>query len=101
MYNKLSANFSLINKTPNWILIEDNTNISQSISVTNDAENVVEFLYHEGLLPSNVILFYIDTIGSVDILEHDGKGNFTSFKSGFRTLLDFWESTEEEKLAKI
>ena len=59
------------------------------MTVTNDAEAVVKFLKDNVILVGNAILYYIDTDGRVDILEHDGKGNFTGFKSGYASLDDF------------
>ena len=75
MYDRLKADFSLVMNTPDWVLIRDNANETQTMSVTNDAENVVKFLKDKAILIGDSILYYIDTDGRVDILEHDGNGN--------------------------
>ena len=46
-------------------------------SVTNDAENVVEYLYN---LYGNRRIFYIDSEGILDELRHNN-GNFVGFGS--------------------
>jgi len=86
------SSFTLEFNTPEWVLIRDNSNEMQTMSVTNDAENVVMFLKENALLFKDTILYYIDTTGRVDILEHDGKGNFTGFKSGFENQEEFFKS---------
>jgi hypothetical protein len=48
------------------------------------------FLKENALLFKDTILYYIDTDGRVDILEHDGNGNFTGFKPGFDSEEDFF-----------
>ena len=47
-------------------------------SVTNSAEEVVEFLNNQGLLGSKRLLYY-DTEGYKDELVHDGHGKFLGF----------------------
>ena len=89
---KLRSNFSLVFNTPEWVLIRDNANETQTMSVTNDAENVVKFLKENALLFKDTVLYYIDTDGRVDILEHDGNGNFTEFKAGFNNEDEFFNA---------
>lgn len=89
---KCRANFNLVYSTPKWILIKDNSVIMNTMSVTNDAENVVSFLKENAILIGESILYYIDTDGRVDILEHDGKGNFTGFKPGFPNVESFYNN---------
>lgn len=91
MYDRLKANFSLVMNTPDWVLIRDNSNEKQTMSVTNDAENVVRFLKDKAILIGDSILYYIDTDGRVDILEHDGNGNFTDFKFGYDNEEEFYK----------
>jgi len=79
----MKANFSLRHNDLSYVLIQDNANEMNTMSVTNDAENVVKFLKDKAILIGDAILYYIDTDGRVDILEHDGEGNFTGFKLGF------------------
>ena len=92
MYDKLKANFSLVMNTPDWVLIRDNANETQTMSVTNDADNVVKFLKDKAILIGDSILYYIDTDNRVDILEHDGNGNFTNFKAGYENEESFWKN---------
>ena len=89
---KCRANFTLVHSTPKWILIRDNSVLMHTMSVTNDAENVVKFLKENAILIGESILYYIDTDGRVDILEHDGKGNFTGFKPGFLSEKSFYNN---------
>ena len=44
MYDRLKANFSLVMNTPDQVLIRDNSNEKQTMSVTNDAEKCCEIL---------------------------------------------------------
>jgi hypothetical protein len=60
--------------------------------VTNGAEKVVEKLHRSGM--GNRLLFYVDTMGQVDQLLHDGQGNFKGFKSGYHSLNEFWKDHE-------
>lgn len=80
---KLKSDFFVVINTPEFVLIRDNANWKKTMTVTNDAENVVKFLKETATLFKDTILYYIDTDGRVDILEHDGNGNFTGFKPGF------------------
>jgi hypothetical protein len=89
--DRLKADFSLVMNTPDWVLIRDNAVEKQTMSVTNDAENVVRFLKDKAILISNSILYYIDTDGRVDILKHDGNGNFTGFKAGYESVEEFYK----------
>jgi hypothetical protein len=89
---KSRSNFSLVFNTPEWVLIRDNANETQTMSVTNDAENVVKFLKENALLFKDTILYYIDTDGRVDILEHDGNGKFIDFKAGFANEEEFFKA---------
>lgn len=86
---RLKSNFSMVMSNNDFVLIRDRSAMEQSMSVTNDAETVVEFLHKMTFLKKNTELYYIDTTGRVDILEHDGKGIFTGFKSGFENEDEF------------
>ncbi len=97
MKNTLKADFSIIVNNPNYLLIRDNSDKTQTMSVTNDAENVVKFLSDKGFLFKNTILYYIDTMGRVDILEHDGKGNFIGFKSGYANKNEFYNKVVKNR----
>ena len=89
---KLKSDFSLVFNTPEYVLIRDNSNEMQTMSVTNDAENVVMFLKENAILFKDTKLYYIDTLGRVDMLEHDGNGNFTGFASGFENEDEFFKA---------
>ena len=91
MYDKLKASFTLRFNNLSYVLISDNANELQTMSVTNDAENVVKYLKDNAVLIGNAILYYIDTDGRIDILEHDGNGTFTGFKSGYENEEEFWK----------
>jgi hypothetical protein len=88
----LKSDFHIVMTTPEWVLIRDNANTCQTMSITNDAENVVKFLKENAILIANSILYYIDTDGRVDILEHDGQGNFIDFKPGYESEDKFYNS---------
>ena len=88
---KLRSDFSLVMNTPKWVLIRDNAVEMDTMSVTNDAENVVSYLKEHAILIGDAILYYIDTDGLVDILEHDGNGNFTGFRHGFDSEDEFFK----------
>ncbi len=85
---KKEAVFTIIENNPRFILIRDDCNMYGSKSVTNDAENVVQKLMK---IAENkyVKFYYIDTMGYVDILEHDEKGNFLGFTTGYSSWRDF------------
>ena len=80
MYDTLKASFTLKYNNLDFVLIEDNCNYTQTMSVTNDAENVVKYLKDNAILIGNAKLFSICSDGSVDELIHDGNGNFLGFK---------------------
>lgn len=72
MRNNRSAVYSIVENLPgNPLIIRDMCNGGQ-LSVTNDAELVVEELHNQGLLPNNRRLFYYDTDNQLDELVHDG-----------------------------
>lgn len=60
------------------VALIDNGSAS-TMSVTNDAENVVRYLYEEGVARGATPIVYRDTMGRWDGLAHDGHGHFTGF----------------------
>lgn len=84
----LKAKFILIETNPEYILIEDQSNQFNSMSVTNDAENVIENLFTDYGLTEKQIVYYISTDGSVDILNHKNK-EFVGFVMGYLSIEDF------------
>ena len=88
----LKSDFNMEFSNDNFLLIRDRSVIAQKMSVTNDAKTVVEFLYNLKFLRKDTELYYIDTTGRVDILEHDGQGNFTGFKPGYENEDEFYNA---------
>ena len=91
---KIRSDFTLVMNTPEWVLIRDNAVEKDTMSVTNDAENVVAFLKEKAILIGDSTLYYIDTDGRVDILKHDGNGNFTGFQPGFENEDEFFNGEQ-------
>ena len=63
MSNKLRSVFTIvkIDKDKNYILLRDDfTESNPTTTVTNDAENVVEYLYEHGLINGETTIYYID-----------------------------------------
>ena len=71
----MKSSFSITEIKDDRVVILDNNLGGRS--VTNDAENVVEYLYN---LYGNRRIFYIDTEGVLDELRHNN-GNFVGFGS--------------------
>ena len=53
----------------------------RDLSVTNDAEAVVEELFLRGLLPEGRLIYYFDSDGRLDQIRHSG-GVFIGFAPG-------------------
>lgn len=87
----MNARIKVIGSTDKLILIRDESRTYNSISITNDAEAVVEHLHSHSLSVGKTI-FYIDTYDRVDILKHDNNGEFTGFKCGYDTIDEFYEN---------
>jgi len=88
----LKSDFTIVESTRSWILIRDNCNESHTMSVTNDAENVVSYLNKQNILIGDMLLYSINTDKSVDILKHDGNGNFIGFEFGFDSEDSFYKN---------
>lgn len=71
-----------------YVLLEDKAIVANSMSITNDAEAVVEDLIAKGYVKPNTLIYYIDTDGRVDRLLHDGI-KFTGFQFGFDSIHEF------------
>ena len=78
-------NFTLIEQMPTHILIKD-TGIGKSI--TNSAEQVIEYLYNTENILEGIRCFYIDTEGRVDELLH-AERKFIGFKPGYENITEF------------
>lgn len=75
------ANYRIEEQTEDRIVIRDVG--KNSMSVTNDAEDVVHTLELYGVLNGRH-LFYYDSEGRLDEILHDGKGGFLGFAPGPR-----------------
>jgi hypothetical protein len=73
--NRTRALIEVVSRTENLILIRD---LDGPVSVTNDAEAVVQML-HEMSVLGNRTLRYIDTEGVESELVHDANGRFVGF----------------------
>jgi hypothetical protein len=71
----LKSRFEMTEIADTHLLITD---LDGPMSITNDAENVVAWLYDNDLL-DDLKLYYIDTEGVKSELLHDGQGKFTGF----------------------
>jgi polysaccharide deacetylase 2 family uncharacterized protein YibQ len=71
----MKSSFSITEIKDDRVIILDNNMGGKS--VTNDAENVVEYLYN---IYGNRRIFYIDSEGILDELRHN-KGEFVGFGS--------------------
>lgn len=88
MKNKTRSNFIVLSVNEKYILIKDLYDSNcPTVTVTNDAENVVKFII-EYYKVKNEQIFYIDTNGRVDELLHDGS-EFIGFKFGYNNLEEF------------
>lgn len=74
----MRAQFSIVNVEDDKVTVRDECQSTGTMSVTNDAEAVVEHLVK--LYPGRRI-FYYDSYGMLDELAHDGE-KFTGFKPG-------------------
>jgi hypothetical protein len=79
MKNTLRSDFHIAEQSQDYVYIIDDCDGS-TMSVTNDAEAVIESLFHSADLGDRRV-FYKDTDGSVDELVHQG-ATFTGFNEG-------------------
>jgi hypothetical protein len=71
----MKSRFEIVETTDDYLVIRD---LNGPMSVTNDVENVVKYLYNGDLL-GDLELYYIDSEGKEDQILHDGSGNFVAF----------------------
>ena len=87
----MKANFKIEESNNTYVLIRDLcSEQNPSMSITNDAESVVDFLWHKNLLGKQTRIFYIDTEGRVDELLHHYR-KFDGFKFGYISEQDFYD----------
>lgn len=75
------AKYRIEEMTDDKIVIRDTD--EDCMSVTNDAEAVVRDLQRNGMLDGRQ-LFYFDSDGHLDELQHDANGTFLGFSPGPR-----------------
>ena len=81
-----------MNKTQNYILLRDDfTESNPTMTITNDAENVVEYLYEHGLTSGETDIYYIGTDNEVTELIHNGDGKFTGYRFAASSEQEFYE----------
>lgn len=76
------SNYRIVSESADAIEIEDVGPWDKHLTVTNDAETVVEELFKKGKLPPGTVLTYVDSGGQRDQIMHDGKGKFMGFLPG-------------------
>jgi len=88
----MRAKIHIVESTDDYILIKDMYNLhAPSMTITNDAEAVVEHLFEQQLVGPSTRIFYIDTDCRVDELLHKYSA-FDGFKFGYDTLQDFYDN---------
>jgi len=76
----LMCNFMVEKITPEVVLLRDLGPWDKYRTITNDADNVVNFLHRKQMLStSDTQIIYIDSGGEYNELYHDGIGNFEGF----------------------
>lgn len=76
------ARYEIERESAEQLVIRDVGPWHRHPTVTNDAEGVVARLHADGHLPPGRQLLYIDSLGGLDELSHDGCGAFIGFKPG-------------------
>ena len=76
------CSFSVVHATDDFsnLVIRD---LNQSVSITNDVENLVAYLFSNGVIQNHTSLLYYDTEGSLDRILHQN-GKFVGFAPGPR-----------------
>ena len=77
----LKSSFEISRDDFNGLIIQDTGHADGKMSVTNDAENVVEHLVMTGKLSHGQRLFYYDSEGDLSELVVEN-GRFVGFKTG-------------------
>ncbi|MCL2064093.1 MAG: hypothetical protein FWG98_06935 [Candidatus Cloacimonetes bacterium] len=82
MKTNTHAVFKVEKVTKDYVYIIDVGDHSKNLTVTNDAEDVIEILTANFDETLHQRVFYKDSDGNIDELLHDGDGKFTGFKAG-------------------
>jgi hypothetical protein len=90
---QMRATFTVVENTKKYILLKDEAITTGTMSITNDAEDVVDFLFENNLIGPSTRIFYIDTDDRVDELLH-AYGKFDGFKFGYDSLQDFYDNNK-------
>lgn len=75
----MKAHFAIVSDNPGQPLIIRDIGHTYTMSITNDAEEVVRGIFNLGLLPDNRRLLYYDSEGDLAELAHEN-GRFQGFK---------------------
>ncbi len=75
------ANYEIVERTPEKLVIYDVGPWNEYLTVTNAAEDVVDELIKSGTLKPDQRLFYYDSEGECDEILHKN-GRFTGFAPG-------------------
>ena len=73
----MRSNWRILEESDSHLTIED---LDGSVSVTNDAENVVKHLFQKGRLTNAKRMLYWDTLGNLDEILH-ADGVFMGFRT--------------------
>ena len=76
---KIRSYFRIEDNRPRFPLVIRDLCKRNFMTVTNDIENVVEYLYAENLLTPERKLYYYDTKGDLDEIVHEN-GQFVCYK---------------------
>jgi hypothetical protein len=85
----MRAKYEIMYEGNDLLLLNDLAEQYDTMSITNDAEGVIEHLTDYHNLSNSTLVYYVDTMGCVDQLQHKD-GEFTKFKSGFDSVEDFY-----------
>jgi hypothetical protein len=89
----MKIGFELTKAVPGMTYVRDISPYAPELkSLTNGAETLVAYLTTAGQINNGTRLFYKDTDGRVDEMQHiDGK--FTGFHPGYRSETDFYSNS--------
>ncbi len=73
------ANYKILADLDSPILIMDLGPWDKHLTITNDAEYIVQDLHSQGRLTGRKDLIYIDSERQRDRILHDGRGHFLGF----------------------
>jgi len=83
----MRAEFEVVKSESRYILVKDLCK-PNTITVTNDVHRVTSFIIYEYNIPFGKKIYYIDSNGRIDELEHNGE-TFIGFKFGYKNIKEF------------